>query len=222
MLAATLMLPALLGTIPQVFAHPQLGFASLPSIGGSNFVTGAGAFTCEAKDQLACAASDLTPNNWVANGIDDIVFCRMVPSMNGAAINAPNQPHAYISFEANGLTSDEFNCSDFNRPERCVFNTQTAHAAATLCKLFQKAGSFPQDGFIAQSFINLYWSLRNMFFAVQTARDQLITEGFVDDMVKNLGRVKPPIPRSVLFKLVNLWYPDDSEPFCAIWVLLVE
>ncbi|KAK4953616.1 hypothetical protein LTR10_008219 [Elasticomyces elasticus] len=196
-----LILPTLLafvGAAPQ--SHGQTGAASLINLGVGPVVD-VGAFTCEPKEQLACAATDLTPRNWVSNRIDDIVFCRMVPSMDGPAIKGPNQPHAYISFEANGLRSDEFDCSDFNHPERCSLDIQST---PTPCDFFQSAGSFAQDGFIAQSFINIYFSLRNMYFAVQEARDELINERFVDDMVKNLGRVKTPIPRSVLFKLVNL------------------
>ena len=89
----------------------------------------------------------------------------------------------------------ENDCSDFNRPERCPFGIGTH---STLCEFFEAAETFPQDGYIAASFQRIYVSLRNMFLAAPQARDELISEGFVDDMVKNLQRQKTPIPRSAL------------------------
>ncbi|OAG43667.1 hypothetical protein AYO21_02253 [Fonsecaea monophora] len=135
-----------------------------------------------------CVAADLTPDNWNANNLD-----ALVTGTAGFGQSA-NFPQQFIAqFSGNQVTG--FACTDFNNPGACAIP-----ANGDICDSF----SNPQIGFVAQAWINLYQNLRNMFFGIQDAHDQLVSEGYLAAMVNDISPEPLPISRATLLKLADL------------------
>ncbi|KAI9708524.1 MAG: hypothetical protein M1820_003986 [Bogoriella megaspora] len=148
----------------------------------------------------ACGSSDLTPTNWVNDCID--VFVPM--SLNAFPPDA-NWPNVIAQSEN---PSANMACNSLTDSSSCSFPSGDNGVCSNTPDAFQ-------DAFIIQSFLNIYQTLANINQAVQPAHDQLSNSGFVDSMVNDVGREKLPIPRSVLFKLVDLslnFLPIPAEP----------
>jgi hypothetical protein len=94
--------------------------------------------------------------------------------------------------------------------------------STTICNTFSQ---IPQIGFIAQSWINIYNNLRNMYFAVQAAHDQLVNEGYIGKMVADVSPKPLPISRSLLLKLVDIsldFVPAPVGPELAAFKTVVK
>ncbi|KIX92647.1 uncharacterized protein Z520_11676 [Fonsecaea multimorphosa CBS 102226] len=140
-----------------------------------------------------CGDADLTPANWNANDIDAVVTG--TPGFGQSA----NFPQQFVAqFNTNQFTNDPFDCTNFNDPGACLI--PGPFPDNVFCDTF----SNPQVGFIVQSWINLYNNLRNMYYAIQDAHDQLVSEGYIAAMVNDISPQPLPISRSTLLKLVDL------------------
>ncbi|KAJ3542791.1 hypothetical protein NM208_g398 [Fusarium decemcellulare] len=144
-----------------------------------------------------CETADLTPANWLANGID-----ATIAGSTGFG-QAANWPKLFLQNDNPKL---EFECADLNNPEKCtipknfVFLENTSQFEGTVCGAFRN----PQLGFIGQAWVNLYTHLRNINNAVQPAVNNILNTAFIDDLVAQSTSEPLPIPKDVLFKLVEV------------------
>lgn len=123
------------------------------------------------------------------------------------------------------LPADTLSCTDFSHPELCTVDSSLilgTTVSTTICNTFSET---PQVGFIAQSWINIYNDLRNMYFAVLDAHNQLVNEGYIDKMVADVSPKPLPIPRSILLKLVDIsldFIPAPVGPELAAFKTVVK
>lgn len=162
---------------------------------------------------IGCQPEDLTTENWVTNSIDDYIRT-LADFGTGKCLNKIGayfmlMRDAETVFPQRFMTAQSVlpdfspNCQDFNQPELCVVPLSIApgdDAPSNICASFKE----PQVGFIAQAYLNMYNNLRNMYNAITDAHDQLVNEGYINELVKDISPEPLPIPRSVLLKLSEL------------------
>ncbi|OAP65257.1 hypothetical protein AYL99_01229 [Fonsecaea erecta] len=140
-----------------------------------------------------CGPADLTPDNWNANDIDAVVTG--TPGFGQSA----NFPQQFVTqFNPNQFSDAPFDCTNFSDPGACLIPGPFPNDV--FCDNF----SNPQVGFIVQAWINMYQNLRNMYYAIQDAHDQLVSEGYLAAMVNDISPQPLPIARSTLLELANL------------------
>jgi hypothetical protein len=146
----------------------------------------------------ACGAADLTPENWDAFSIDNFLINFGETVGTGAGLGV-GFPQFFVNNQINA--AHEFDCSGVG--DRCEHPASSPANLGCRSALLSQGDvctkyESPEAGFILENFRRFHEGVVNSHVAMDQAMNNILNNGFIDDLVEGLSEVEPDIVDTIL------------------------
>jgi hypothetical protein len=152
----------------------------------------------------ACAAADLTPENWEAFRVNDflISFGETVGTGAGLGVGFPqffvnNQLNAAHNFDCSGVGDICEHPLITSINSDCRFSLLSPD---DVCSKYQD----PEAGFLLENFRRFHEGVVNSHTAMDQAMNNILNDRFIDDLVDGLSEIEPDIVDTILKTIATI------------------